>query len=82
MLRPSWTEVPVVPEWTSRRGVLRDGDGSDDARLEILGKALHARFRDRLPARTLTGAASLAMPGMLFEIEAVAVRPAPRPDTD
>ncbi|MFF3630913.1 RidA family protein [Streptomyces sp. NPDC002164] len=54
----------------------------EPARLEILGKALHARFGDRLPAQTLSGVASLAMPGMLFEIDAVAVRPAPRPDTD
>lgn len=44
-------------------------------RLEILGKALHARFGDRLPAQTLSGVAALALPGMLFEVDAVAVRP-------
>ncbi|MFE0759807.1 RidA family protein [Streptomyces smyrnaeus] len=44
-------------------------------KLEILGKALHARFGDRLPAQTLSGVASLALPGMLFEVDAVAVRP-------
>lgn len=48
----------------------------DLAKLEVLGKALHAAFGDRLPAQTLSGVASLALPGMLFEIDAVAVRPA------
>ncbi|MFE0176032.1 RidA family protein [Streptomyces sp. NPDC059002] len=47
----------------------------DLAKLETLGKALHARFGDRLPAQTLSGVASLALPGMLFEVDAVAVRP-------
>ncbi|MFE0253798.1 RidA family protein [Streptomyces sp. NPDC059010] len=50
----------------------------DTAKLETLGKALHARFGDRLPAQTLSGVASLALPGMLFEVEAVAVRRSPR----
>ncbi|UFR07665.1 hypothetical protein KBP30_38005 [Streptomyces sp. Go40/10] len=49
-----------------------------DART-ITGKAQHARFGDRLPARTLSGVASLALPGMLFEVDAVAVRPAVSP---
>lgn len=48
----------------------------DLAKLEVLGKALHGAFGDRLPAQTLSGVASLALPGMLFEIDAVAVRPA------
>ena len=47
----------------------------DLAKLEVLGKALHTRFGDRLPAQTLSGVASLALPGMLFEVDAVAVRP-------
>ncbi|WP_405871965.1 RidA family protein [Streptomyces sp. NBC_00005] len=47
----------------------------DLAKLEVLGEALHARFGDRLPAQTLSGVASLALPGMLFEVDAVAVRP-------
>ncbi|WJV50998.1 RidA family protein [Streptomyces flavofungini] len=47
----------------------------DQEKLEALGKALHARFGDRLPAQTLSGVAALALPGMLFEIDAVAVRP-------
>ncbi|MGC9543439.1 RidA family protein [Streptomyces sp. UG1] len=50
----------------------------DVSKLEPLGKALQARFGDRLPAQTLSGVASLALPGMLFEIEAIAVRPSPR----
>ncbi|MER7495056.1 RidA family protein [Streptomyces pharetrae] len=45
-------------------------------KLEILGKALHTVFGERLPAQTLSGVAALALPGMLFEIDAVAVRPA------
>ncbi|MCS0603737.1 Rid family hydrolase [Streptomyces sp. LP11] len=44
-------------------------------KLAVLGKALHARFGDRLPAQTLSGVASLALPGMLFEVDAVAIRP-------
>ncbi|MEU6983843.1 RidA family protein [Streptomyces sp. NPDC046324] len=48
----------------------------DLAKLEVLGKALHGAFGDRLPAQTLSGVAALALPGMLFEIDAVAVRPA------
>ncbi|MGA4838349.1 RidA family protein [Streptomyces sp. G45] len=47
----------------------------DADKLAALGAAVHARFGDRLPAQTLTGVASLALPGMLFEVDAVAVRP-------
>lgn len=47
----------------------------DLEKLEILGRAVHARFGDRLPAQTVSGVASLALPGMLFEVDAVAVRP-------
>jgi len=47
----------------------------DLIKLETLGKALHTHFGDRLPAQTLSGVASLALPGMLFEVDAVAVRP-------
>ncbi|MGI5359248.1 RidA family protein [Streptomyces sp. CA-252508] len=50
--------------------------GHDAGKLEVLGKALHAAFGERLPAQTLSGVAALALPGMLFEIDAVAVRPA------
>lgn len=48
----------------------------DLEKLEALGKVIHAHFGDRLPAQTLSGVASLALPGMLFEVDAVAVRPA------
>ncbi|WP_234439354.1 MULTISPECIES: RidA family protein [Streptomyces] len=47
----------------------------DLAKLEVLGEALHAHFGERLPAQTLSGVATLALPGMLFEVDAVAVRP-------
>lgn len=47
----------------------------DLVKLNVLGKELHARFGDRPPAQTLSGVASLALPGMLFEVDAVAVRP-------
>ncbi|MFI9543859.1 RidA family protein [Streptomyces sp. NPDC052016] len=50
----------------------------DLAKLEILSKAMHAAFGDRLPAATLSGVAALGLPGMLFEIDAVAVRPVGR----
>ncbi|WAZ22291.1 RidA family protein [Streptomyces cinnabarinus] len=47
----------------------------EPAKLQVLGRALGARFSDRLPAQTLSGVAALALPGMLFEVDAVAVRP-------
>lgn len=46
----------------------------DLARLEVLGKQLGAIWGEQPPAQTLVGVASLALPGMLFEIDAVAVR--------
>ncbi|NEA54663.1 RidA family protein [Streptomyces sp. SID13666] len=52
----------------------------DLEKLEILGKALHGAWADRLPAQTLVGVAALALPGMLFEIDAVAVRPTEKTD--
>lgn len=47
----------------------------DLEKLAILNNEVHARFGDRLPAQTLSGVASLALQGLLFEVDAVAVRP-------
>ncbi|MFE1829890.1 RidA family protein [Streptomyces yangpuensis] len=46
----------------------------DQRKLEVLLKHLHATWGTELPAQTLIGVAALALPGMLFEIDAVAVR--------
>ncbi|MCO1577144.1 RidA family protein [Crossiella sp. SN42] len=47
----------------------------DLGKLEVLGKAISAIWGDQPPVQTLTGVASLALPGMLFEVDAVAARP-------
>ncbi|MEU6309647.1 RidA family protein [Streptomyces sp. NPDC047014] len=49
--------------------------GHDQAKLAVLLKHLQGTWGTDLPAQTLIGVASLALPGMLFEIDAVAVRP-------
>jgi len=72
-LRSALEGVGLGYDHVVRLGTFIVDHGPD--RLEILGKALHARFGDRLPAQTLSGVASLALPGMLFEVDAVAVRP-------
>ncbi|MER7175330.1 RidA family protein [Streptomyces mesophilus] len=46
----------------------------DEEKLHILLKHLRAAWGERLPAQTLVGVAALALPDMLFEIDAVAVR--------
>ncbi|MFD8948605.1 RidA family protein [Streptomyces xanthophaeus] len=48
----------------------------DQEKLEVLLKELHATWGAELPAQTLIGVEALALPDMLFEIDAVAVRPA------
>jgi len=47
----------------------------DEAKLPIVGTALERTWGERLPAQTLIGVQRLALPGMEFEIDAVAVRP-------
>ncbi|MEW1698111.1 RidA family protein [Streptomyces sp. NPDC091278] len=72
-LRQALEGVGLGPEHVVRLGSYVVGH--DLAKLEVLGAALRAHFGDRLPAQTLSGVAALALPGMLFEIDAVAVRP-------
>lgn len=43
-------------------------------RLETLARRITGIWGDRPPPQTLLGVASLALPGMLFEIDALAVR--------
>ncbi|MFD4430870.1 RidA family protein [Nocardia sp. NPDC058497] len=43
-------------------------------KLTILGKKIAEIWGDRPPVQTLLGVAALALPGMLFEVDAVAVR--------
>ncbi|MEU1817712.1 RidA family protein [Streptomyces roseifaciens] len=49
--------------------------GNDQARLEALVAVIGRIWGDKPPAQTLLGVAGLALPGMLFEVDAVAVRP-------
>lgn len=44
------------------------------AKLATVGRLVHRHWGDRAPAQTLIGVAGLAMPDMLFEVDAVAVR--------
>ncbi|MET9067168.1 RidA family protein [Streptosporangium sandarakinum] len=44
----------------------------DMAKLEILAKAVQEIWEDLPPTQTLIGVAALALPGMLFEVDAVA----------
>lgn len=43
-------------------------------KLTILGKKIADIWGERPPVQTLLGVAALALPGMLFEVDAVAVR--------
>lgn len=47
----------------------------DADRLAVLGAHVNALWKGEPPAQTLLGVASLALPGMLFEVDALAVRP-------
>ncbi|MFI6575329.1 RidA family protein [Nocardiopsis sp. NPDC050513] len=46
----------------------------DTEKLAILGERVNALWEGRPPAQTLLGVAGLALPGMLFEVDALAVR--------
>jgi enamine deaminase RidA (YjgF/YER057c/UK114 family) len=46
----------------------------DAAKLDAIVAAVRRIWGDRPPAQTLTGVAALALPDMLFEVEAVAAR--------
>lgn len=48
--------------------------GHDLDKLAIVGKKIGEIWGGRPPVQTLTGVAALALPGMLFEVDAVAVR--------
>lgn len=43
-------------------------------KLTVLGKQIAEIWGDRPPAQTLLGVAALALPGMLFEVDALAAR--------
>lgn len=47
----------------------------DFEKLGIIGQAVGAGCGDALPTQTVIGVAGLAMPDILFEVEAVAARP-------
>jgi enamine deaminase RidA (YjgF/YER057c/UK114 family) len=46
----------------------------DEPKLHALGTVLHRIWGDALPAQTLVGVASLALPDMHFEVDAIAIR--------
>ncbi|WP_225732308.1 MULTISPECIES: RidA family protein [unclassified Nocardia] len=43
-------------------------------KLAVLGRKIAELWGDRPPTQTLSGVAALALPGMLFEVDAIAVR--------
>ena len=46
----------------------------DAAKLEVLLAAIRRIWGDRPPTQTLLGVAALALPDMLFEVDAIAAR--------
>ena len=48
--------------------------GHDAAKLEVLANRIARIWGSRPPTQTLTGVAALALPAMLFEVDAIAVR--------
>ncbi|MBO0771242.1 MAG: RidA family protein [Actinobacteria bacterium] len=49
--------------------------GHDGDKLAVITGLIGEIWGDRPPTQTLTGVAALALPGMLFEIDAIAVSP-------
>lgn len=47
----------------------------DADKLTVVGTKIAEIWGDRPPVQTLTGVAALALPSMLFEVDAVAIRP-------
>ncbi|WP_433260030.1 RidA family protein [Actinosynnema sp. CS-041913] len=47
----------------------------DEAKLEVWSRAVGEIWGAKPPAQTLLGVATLALPGMKFEVDAVAARP-------
>jgi enamine deaminase RidA (YjgF/YER057c/UK114 family) len=47
----------------------------DFERLGVIGQAVHAGCGSAPPTQTVLGVSSLAMPDILFEVEAIAARP-------
>jgi enamine deaminase RidA (YjgF/YER057c/UK114 family) len=47
----------------------------DTDKLAVIGELIGEIWGDKPPTQTLAGVAALALPGMLYEIDAVAVRP-------
>ncbi len=45
-----------------------------EQRLHVVGGVLHRIWGDRPPAQTMLGVAALALPDMLFEVDAIALR--------
>lgn len=49
--------------------------GHDESKLTALLEVISRIWGDKPPTQTLLGVAALALPDMLFEVDAVAVRP-------
>lgn len=49
--------------------------GHDLDKLAVIGRVIGGIWGDTPPVQTLLGVAALALPGMLFEVDATAVRP-------
>ncbi|MFY7067103.1 RidA family protein [Nocardiopsis changdeensis] len=71
-------ETALEAAGVAPRDVVRLGTyvvGLDLDRLGVLTARIARTWGDRPPTQTLLGVAGLALPGMLFEVDAVAVRP-------